>query len=244
MIEFVNVTKSYSQNNMKTHALHDVSFHVQSGEIFGLLGESGAGKSTALKLINGLMIADSGSVSINGIDLAHLSRQSMRSMRHSISMVFQDFNLLNNRTVYENIALALKLQKKMDSSRIEDVLQFVKLSHKKDMYPSQLSGGERQRVALARAIVTEPAILVCDEPTSALDPQTTSEIIDVLKAINRTTNTTIIVVTHDLAVAKALCHRVCILDHGSVFSTIDVTAQDINTQEANYAAYAKAVLTQ
>lgn len=244
MIQFKNISKHYHDNNASFNALDNVSFKIEQSEIFGIIGESGAGKSTALRLINGLEKPDEGSILIDQVDLTPLTQTELRSVRKEIGVVFQNYNLLNNRTVFDNIALPLRLAKNKDCNAVSEALCFVRLESKINHYPAQLSGGEKQRVAIARALVTQPKILVCDEPSSALDPHTTKEILEVLKQINQQFGTTIVIVTHELEVAKMLCDRVAILEQGMLREVIQVNQHDIKSSKTSYAVHAKEYLTQ
>ncbi|WP_166083371.1 methionine ABC transporter ATP-binding protein [Erysipelothrix anatis] len=237
MIRFENVSKAYDAFTV----LDSVSFEVHRGEIFGIIGESGAGKSTLLRLVNQLETHDAGTVFVNGTDMSTLTAKSLRTIRKEISVVFQNFNLLKNRSVAENVALPLTLSNVNDTARVEEVLTFVNLLDKKDHYPNQLSGGERQRVAIARALATNPNILICDEPTSALDPKSTADLLDVLKSINEVFGTTIVVVTHQLEVAKAICNRVAVMERGVLKDVVTVYNLPMET-DTSYVAHAKAVL--
>ena len=179
MIQIEHVSKTFSGKNGTVHALDDVSIHVEKGDICGIIGFSGAGKSTLIRLINGLETADSGKVTVCGKELSVLKKQELRTLRRKIGMVFQQFNLLESKTVYHNIALPLILAKTPKAEiekKVMEVLKIVELEDKKDTYISQLSGGQKQRVGIARALTTDPELLLCDEATSALDPQTTESI--------------------------------------------------------------------
>jgi D-methionine transport system ATP-binding protein len=236
MIQFSNVSKVY-----ENPVLENISFQIDPGEIYGFIGESGAGKSTILKLINQLETQTSGTIKVNNIDVSTLNNQELRLFRQDIAVIFQDYNLLMNKTVYENIELPLKLRKNVDSSDIDKVLDYVGLLPKKDSYPHSLSGGEKQRVAIARALVTNPKILLCDEPTSALDDKNTRYLLDVLRDINAKMNTTILLVTHQLEVAKAICDRVAILQNHKLQDIINVKKLQ-NTRLSSYSAMVKEVL--
>lgn len=184
MIEFKNVSKTFRLGKREVHAVKNVSLKVSKGEIFGIIGFSGAGKSTLLRLVNMLERPSSGSVLIQDIDVNSLSSKDLRTRRRNIGMIFQNFNLFNSRTVAGNIAYPLKLaglSKKEINTRVEELLQFVGLADKAKDYPDQLSGGQKQRVGIARALATSPDILICDEATSALDPETTADILRLLK---------------------------------------------------------------
>ena len=236
MIQFSNVSKVY-----ENPVLENISFQIDPGEIYGFIGESGAGKSTILKLINQLETQTSGTIKVNNIDVSTLNNQELRLFRQDIAVIFQDYNLLMNKTVYENIELPLKLRKNVDGSDIDKVLDYVGLLSKKDSYPHSLSGGEKQRVAIARALVTNPKILLCDEPTSALDDKNTRYLLDVLRDINAKMNTTILLVTHQLEVAKAICDRVAILQDHKLQDIINVKKLQ-NTRLSSYSAMVKEVL--
>lgn len=218
MIDIINVTKHYK--NLKV--LSSINLTIHDHEIFGIIGQSGAGKSTLLKLINGLEKVDEGSITVNGVSLNNISKDDLRALRFETGVIFQNFNLLNHLSVYDNIELPLKLQGKKDDQKILDLLKFVNMEDKKDAYPSTLSGGQMQRVAIARALITNPKVLLCDEATSALDSISTQEIIQLLLKVNEEFSTTIIVVTHDLDVAKKLCNSVAILEQGHITDIITV----------------------
>ncbi|GEK91961.1 methionine ABC transporter ATP-binding protein [Alkalibacterium kapii] len=222
MIEFNSVSKTFQEITNTFPALSDISFAIQKGEAFGVVGESGAGKSTLLRLINALEKPTSGSVDVEGITLSTLENKQLRPLKKRISMVFQQFNLLNNKTVAENVRLPLEIHSHSVHLTVDEALNFVGLEDKKDQYPSQLSGGQKQRVGIARALVTRPDILLCDEPTSALDQSTAEEIVQVLKEAHKAFNMTIVVVTHDLPVVKALCQRVAVLEKGELKTILDV----------------------
>lgn len=211
MIEFQHVSKLYDS----THALKDINFTVQKGEIVGVIGKSGAGKSTLIRCANLLEKPSTGKVFADGQELTALSSTALRAARKNMGMIFQQFNLLQSKTVFENIALPLKLDHK-NTDKILSLLELVGLSDKKDMYPSQLSGGQKQRVAIARALALEPKILLCDEATSALDPQNTEAILYLLKKINVELGLTILLITHEMHVIKHSCDRVLVLDDGKI----------------------------
>ncbi|MGF3112073.1 methionine ABC transporter ATP-binding protein [Facklamia sp. P12937] len=221
MIELFDVAKHYYLNNKQVKAVDGISLTIQNKEIFGLVGESGAGKSTLLRFINLLEKPDKGKVLIDGQDLLQLSKEELRLHRKSVGMIFQHFNLLNNKTVGENITLPLKLFKYSNALSLDSVLDFVGLADKKDQYPGQLSGGQKQRVGIARALITKPKILLCDEPTSALDVMRTNEIVQILKAAHQQFDMTIIVVTHELGFVRQLCDRVAIMEKGGLIDIVD-----------------------
>ncbi|GEK33053.1 methionine ABC transporter ATP-binding protein [Kurthia sibirica] len=228
MIELHNVSKKYEQFT----AIDHVTISIQSGEIFGLIGPSGAGKSTLLRLINLLEIPDSGTVNVDGQILTQLSQTALYKARKSIGMIFQHFNLLANKTVYDNINISLKLAnypKEQRRERVEECLRFVALENMRDSYPRQLSGGQKQRVAIARALANKPRILLCDEPTSSLDPTTTAEILAVLQSINNTLGVTIVIVSHEMNVIKSICERVCVLADGQVYETVGIVPKGVKS---------------
>ena len=224
MIKVEHANKTFSGKYGKVHALQDVSIHVEKGDIYGIIGFSGAGKSTLIRLVNGLETLDSGTVTVHG----SLKKPQLRKLRRKIGMVFQQFNLLESKTVYHNIALPLILEKVPKAEidkKVKEVLRFVELEDKKDVYVSQLSGGQKQRVGIARALTTTPDILLCDEATSALDPQTTEAILKLLKKINREMGVTILLITHQMQVVQMICNKVAVMEKGQVVeagSVLDV----------------------
>ena len=228
MIQLDHITKTFDTGADKVHAVSDVTLHIKSGEIFGIIGFSGAGKSTLIRLVNGLETLDSGTVTVHGEELGSLKKPQLRKLRRKIGMVFQQFNLLESKTVYHNIALPLILEKVPKAEidkKVKEVLQFVELEDKKDVYVSQLSGGQKQRVGIARALTTTPDILLCDEATSALDPQTTEAILKLLKKINREMGVTILLITHQMQVVQMICNKVAVMEKGQVVeagSVLDV----------------------
>lgn len=215
MIELSGITKSFSGKP----AIQDINLFIQEGEIFGIIGKSGAGKSTLLRCVNLLERPDSGEVLVDGQNLLLLSRKELANARHKIAMIFQHFNLLNSKTVYENIALPMRIQGLDEQSiklKIEELLPVVELIDKKDAYPSQLSGGQKQRVAIARALSCSPKVLLCDEATSALDPETTESILNLLQKINSLYGITIVLITHEMEVIKRICKRVAVIDSSRI----------------------------
>lgn len=234
MIELNGVVKQYQGRDGPFNALNDISVHIKKSEKFGIIGESGSGKSTLLRMINALETPDEGTVTVDGDNVGSLSPKQLRKYRKKIGMIFQQFNLLNNKTVLENITLPLKLHKFESALDIEEVLSFVGLSGKKDNYPGQLSGGQKQRVGLARALITNPKILLCDEPTSALDEKTTDEIVSVLRRAHEVYGMTIVVVTHELNVIKQLCDRTLVLEEGNIIDTIDIKQTSHVLSDASY----------
>lgn len=219
MIQFQNITKAFAQKQHELLALDDITLTIRRGEIFGLIGHSGAGKSTLIRLINALELPTSGRVFINGHDLTHTTPRAVRQQKKKIGMVFQHFNLLQHRTVEENVGLPLLLNgiKKAERCRITDeLLDYVGLKDKKKAYPNTLSGGQKQRVGIARALANAPDILLCDEATSALDPKTTRSILDLLKKINRERRVTVVIVTHEMSVVTYACDSVAVMNAGRV----------------------------
>nr|WP_210727895.1 ATP-binding cassette domain-containing protein [Facklamia miroungae] len=239
----MNVAKHYYLNNEQIKAVRGVSLSIQQNEIFGLVGESGAGKSTLLRFINLLEEPDEGRIMIEGQDLLSLSPSELRQHRKSVGMIFQHFNLLNNKTVAENITLPLKLFNYSDTLTLDSVLDFVGLADKKNQYPSQLSGGQKQRVGIARALITKPKILLCDEPTSALDVMRSNEIVQILKEAHQQFDMTIIVVTHELEFLSQLCDRVGIMEKGQLIDVLDNQTSRNKVKEGSYYDKVKAVLT-
>lgn len=218
MIELCGLKKSFSGKL----ALNDINLFIQEGEIFGVIGKSGAGKSTLLRCINILEKPDEGEVIIDGQNLMSLSRKNLALARHKIAMIFQHFNLLNSKTVFDNIALPMRIQGIDEESikqKIEELLPVVELTDKKDAFPSQLSGGQKQRVAIARALSCSPKVLLCDEATSALDPATTDAILSLLKKINELYGITIVLITHEMDVVKRICQRLSVMIDGKIVET-------------------------
>ena len=218
MIELSGLTKSYEGHE----ALHNISLFVQEGEVFGIIGKSGAGKSTLLRCINLLERPDRGEVIVDGENICKLSATQLRRARHKTAMIFQQFNLLNSKTVYDNIALPMRIQGINETdikNKITELLALVELSNKIHAYPAQLSGGQKQRVAIARSLSCSPKILLCDEATSALDPETTDSILELLKKINALYGITILLITHEMNVVKSICHRLAVMDAGRIIET-------------------------
>ena len=217
--ELHNVSKVFKNEGREFKALNDVNLEIYEGEIFGIIGMSGAGKSTLVRTLNRLEEVSEGEVKFLGQDIGQLKPAELRKIRRSISMIFQGFNLLNQRTVLENVMLPLKIagigRKKRRETALE-MLKIVGLEEKTKSYPAQLSGGQRQRVAIARALTVSPKVLLCDEATSALDPKITEEILELLQEINRTRNLTVIIITHEMSVVEKICDRVAIIDKGEV----------------------------
>ena len=222
MIELRNIVKTFGAGDGAVHALQDISLTIEDGEIFGIIGLSGAGKSTLVRCINLLERPTSGSVIVDGKELTALSDRELRKARASISMIFQGFNLLMQRSVLDNVCFPMELSgvKKADARRrAMELLELVDLPDKANAYPVQLSGGQKQRVAIARALGSDPKVLLCDEATSALDPKTTQSILSLLKKLNRELGVTVVVITHEMRVVEQICSRVAILDHGVIQET-------------------------
>ncbi|EIT85721.1 ABC transporter [Fictibacillus macauensis ZFHKF-1] len=222
MITFNNISKVYNSGAQTITALDQVTLEIKEGEIFGVIGFSGAGKSTLLRCVNALETPSEGEVLVGGDLLATLSPKQLRKKRKTIGMIFQHFNLLQAKTVFDNIAIPLYLlgYKKRDvKNKVRELLSFVELSEQAHKYPDQLSGGQKQRVGIARALATDPSILLCDEATSALDPQTTSSILALLKKINAAYNITILIITHEMNVIQEICDSVAVMENGRVIET-------------------------
>ena len=220
MIVLENINKTFYRGKEKITAIKNVDLKINEGEIFGIIGFSGAGKSTLVRCINLLERPDEGGkVIVNGTNLTILSTAKLRKEREKISMIFQHFNLMPSRTVLENVLFPLAykgISKEAQIKKAQELLALVDLSDRIYNYPSQLSGGQKQRVAIARALASDPKILLCDEATSALDPQTTGEILDLLKKLNQKLNLTIVVITHEMDVVKKLCHKVAVMEKGVI----------------------------
>ena len=217
MIKLNNITKIFTLPDKKLTALDNVSLHVPKGQICGVIGASGAGKSTLIRCVNLLERPTHGAVLIDDLDLTQLSEAELVKTRRQIGMIFQHFNLLTSRTVFENVALPLELENKSKAEIQEKttaLLALVGLSDKHNVYPANLSGGQKQRVAIARALASDPKVLLCDEATSALDPATTQSILKLLKEINRTLGITILLITHEMEVVKRICDQVAVIDKG------------------------------
>ena len=217
MIKLNNITKIFTLPDKKLTALDNVSLHVPRGQICGVIGASGAGKSTLIRCVNLLERPTHGAVIIDDVDLTQLSEAELVKTRRQIGMIFQHFNLLTSRTVFENVALPLELENKSKAEIQEKttaLLALVGLSDKHNVYPANLSGGQKQRVAIARALASDPKVLLCDEATSALDPATTQSILKLLKEINRTLGITILLITHEMEVVKRICDQVAVIDKG------------------------------
>ncbi|MBO4697148.1 MAG: methionine ABC transporter ATP-binding protein [Lachnospiraceae bacterium] len=223
--ELQNVSKTYRNEGKDFTALRDVSFSIREGEIFGIIGMSGAGKSTLVRTLNRLTEVSSGTVRYFGRDLAELKPGELRKVRRSIAMIFQGFNLLQQRTAIKNVEQPLRIAgvpRKERKETARKMLAVVGLSEKEKEYPARLSGGQRQRVAIARALAADPKVLLCDEATSALDPKITGEILELLQKINRERKLTIVIITHEMSVVERICDRVAIIDDGNLAEVGDV----------------------
>lgn len=222
MVELRDIEKNYTNFDLK------INLKINKGEIFGLIGQSGSGKSTILRIVQGLLKADKGEINI--------------AKNTEIAYIFQEFNLLYNKNVFDNIALPLILKKKFSTEKVEEVLKFVGLSDKKKSFIASLSGGERQRVAIARALVTNPQLLLCDEVTASLDKSVKDEILDLFEEINKKYGTTILVVTHELEVVKRLCSRVAVIEKGKITDIFNVNQKDYEKSNKSYADYVREVM--
>lgn len=219
MIKLDHVSKIFKDGKRVVEAVKDISLEIGDSEIFGIIGFSGAGKSTLVRCINLLERPTSGSVKLNGVELTTLNDSELRHIRQEIGMIFQHFNLMPSRTVYENIDLPLRrtgMEKEKRHQKIMDLLHMVGLDDKENAYPSQLSGGQKQRVAIARALSYDPKVLLCDEATSALDPKTTAQILKLLRELNEKLKLTIVVITHQMSVVKEICDRAAVMEHGRI----------------------------
>ena len=224
MIELIKLSKTFKANKKENDfvALNNVNLTVENGDIFGVIGLSGAGKSTLVRCINLLEKPDDGKILIDGENIIEKNKKELNAMRKKISMIFQNFNLFEQRTALQNVCFPLELVKTPKKQREEialDLLKQVGLEDKANSYPSQLSGGQKQRVAIARALASNPQYLLCDEPTSALDTEATESILNILKQINREKNITIIVITHELSVITKLCNKVAVIESGKICET-------------------------
>ncbi|QGH35889.1 ATP-binding cassette domain-containing protein [Gracilibacillus salitolerans] len=245
MIVLDQVTKEFKSKKRKIIGVDNVSLTIEQGEIYGIVGYSGAGKSTLLRCMNILERPTSGKVFVNGLDLMTLSGSELRSARQSIGMIFQGFYLVSSKTVYENVAFALKaagVPNHKIKPRVTRLLELVGLSDRAGQYPAQLSGGQKQRVSIARALANNPKVLLCDEATSALDPNTTKSILALLKKINHELGLTIVIITHEMEVVKEICHRCAVMQDGRVIeqgATYDIFS---NPKEALTRKFIETVL--
>jgi ABC-type metal ion transport system, ATPase component len=219
MIRFENISKQYERNGVTTQALQNINLTINKGDIFGIIGYSGAGKSTLVRLINFLEKPTQGRVIIQNQTLNDLSNNELRKVRRKIGMIFQHFNLLESKTVFENVAIPLILLKESKHNieqKVGELLEFVGLKDKANSYPKELSGGQKQRIGIARALANNPDILLCDEATSALDPQTTQAILDLIQKINEQYKITVVLITHEMHVIQQICHKVAVMEKGRI----------------------------
>ncbi|CAB1213746.1 methionine ABC transporter ATP-binding protein [Acinetobacter bouvetii] len=224
-IKIRNLNKFYQVQGKQVHALKNIQLDIPEGKIFGIIGKSGAGKSSLLRTLNGLESISDGHIHIHQQDLASLNHAELIQLRQRIGMIFQHFNLMSAKTVYENVALPLKVSnfpKEQIQARVQEVLDLVGLTDKADRYPSQLSGGQKQRVGIARALVHHPEILLCDEATSALDPESTSVVLSLLKEINQKLGITIVLITHEMQVIREICDQVVVIEGGEIVESGEV----------------------
>ncbi|WP_026056617.1 methionine ABC transporter ATP-binding protein [Acinetobacter radioresistens] len=240
MIEFKNISKHYQLKGQTIRALDQINLQIPDGSIFGIIGYSGAGKSTLIRLINLLERPDEGQVIIHQKDFTALDARKLRQERANIGMIFQHFNLLQTKTVAANIEMPMRLlgySKAEREKRLNELLDFIDLKHKRDAFPDELSGGQKQRVGIARALANHPKILLCDEATSALDPQTTQSVLQLLKKINKEQGITIVMVTHEMDVIESVCDYVAVMEHGKVIetgSTLDIFSQPQHPTTRNF----------
>ena len=245
MIELQNVGKIFKRKDISVEALKNVNLKVHKGDIFGVIGFSGAGKSTLIRLVNSLEEPSTGTVIVADKDLSKLSTKELRDIRKQIGMIFQHFNLLNSKTVFDNVAIPLKLNntsKEEIEKRVNELLEFVGLGSKAKSYPDELSGGQKQRVGIARALATNPLILLCDEATSALDPQTTESILELLKKINKEYNITILIITHEMNVIRDICNKVAVIEKGEIIEEGSVLEVFGNPKEETTKSFVRTVI--
>lgn len=233
-IKIRNLNKYYAVQNQHVQALKNIDLDIPKGKIFGIIGKSGAGKSSLLRTLNGLEKVSEGSIHIHQHNLAELNHAELIQLRQRIGMIFQHFNLMSAKTVWENVALPLKIANYSPTEieqRVSEVLQLVGLANKAQHYPSQLSGGQKQRVGIARALVHHPEILLCDEATSALDPESTSVVLSLLKEINQKLGITIVLITHEMQVIREICDQVVVIEHGEIVESGQVWSVFSNPQQ-------------
>ncbi|MFE8146795.1 ATP-binding cassette domain-containing protein [Brenneria goodwinii] len=240
MIELKNVSKNFQRKGIAVDALQDIHLRIEKGDIFGIIGYSGAGKSTLLRMINALETPTTGEVSINGVSLNTLRQRQLSALKRDIGMIFQHFSLLRSKTVFQNVAMPLVLAGKSKAyirQRVAELLDYVGLGDRARSYPNELSGGQKQRVGIARALAMNPSILLCDEATSALDPQTTAQILLLLKRINREYNITVVLITHEMSVIQKICNKVAVMEKGRVIeqgAVIDVFGRPAHPATVNF----------
>lgn len=235
MIRLENIEKRYTSANKEVIALHNINMHIRRGEVYGIIGRSGAGKSTLIRLLNMLERPTQGTVNFQGQCISLLTEQQLRPVRQKIGMVFQHFNLLQSRSILDNVCFPLKLaglSKAQQQARAKEVLQLVGLEQHATKYPRQLSGGQQQRVGIARALANQPELLLCDEATSALDPETTQSILRLLLEINQSLGLTIVLITHSMDVIRQVCDRVAVIEAGAVVESGEVLDVFLHPQHA------------
>ena len=235
MIKIKNISKKFTTSNHTITALDQVSLTIDEGKISGIIGQSGAGKSTLIRCINLLEVPDSGEVWINGVNLTNLNQSKLTLERRKIGMIFQHFNLLSSRTIFQNVAFPLELvgtPKQEIKTKVDSLLKLVGIEDKANVYPNNLSGGQKQRVAIARALANDPTVLLCDEATSALDPSTTKSILSLLKEINQRLKITIVLITHEMEVINSICDEVAVMENGKLVEHGSVEAIFTNPKEA------------
>lgn len=245
IIEFINISKTFKSKDSEVHALKNISLSVQKGDIFGVIGFSGAGKSTLVRMINALEKPTSGSIIVNKENVLELRGENLRGFRKNIGMIFQHFNLLQSRTVFQNIAIPLELEhwpKSKITARVNQLLKFVGLDEKANSFPNELSGGQKQRVGIARALTLNPEILLCDEATSALDPRTTDSILELLQKINKDLNVTILMITHQMNVIQKVCNKVAVLEKGELVESGNVIDVFGNPQKETTKGFIRTVI--
>ena len=234
-IQIRHLNKFYDVQDKQVHALKNINLDIPQGKILGIIGKSGAGKSSLLRTLNGLEQANEGNIHIHQQEIATLNHQDLIQLRQKIGMIFQHFNLMSAKTVWENVALPLKISNfnKVDiEQRVNEVLELVGLSDKAEHYPSQLSGGQKQRVGIARALVSHPEILLCDEATSALDPESTSVVLALLKEINQKLGITIVLITHEMQAIREICDQVVVIEKGEIVESGQVWSVFSNPEKA------------
>lgn len=240
IITLEHVSKTYNLRNGRFEAVRDVSLRIPRGTIHGIIGPSGAGKSTLLRMMNALELPERGKVTVLGRELTALPESARREVRRSIGMIFQQFHLLNNRTVSGNVSVPLELaglRRRERADRVRECLRFVGLEDKAGQYPASLSGGQKQRVAIARALANRPDILLCDEPTSSLDPKTTAEILEVLLHIHRTLGVTVVIVTHEMDVVRSICQGVSVLEDGRLTDSLTLERKEAAAGTSGMTSY-------
>ncbi|MFZ5945352.1 MAG: methionine ABC transporter ATP-binding protein [Bacillota bacterium] len=245
MIEITNLYKTYQSTEGNVEALRGIDLKVEKGEIFGVIGFSGAGKSSLIRCVNMLEKPTSGSIKVNGVEMTQLNSLKLREARKKIGMIFQHFNLLESCTVFENVAVALELSntpKETINEKVNNLLNIVGLENKKNNYPSQLSGGQKQRVAIARALANDIDVLLCDEATSALDPHTTDAILELLLDINKKFKITILLITHEMHVIKKICDKVAVIENGEIIEEDTVLNTFTNPKNPTTRNFIKSIM--